>query len=102
MGNRPGCPYPAPLASRSFNAASSLVRPNQARSRSPRVTLHRTMSVAQRTRPQDDRTKATTVEISIVMPCLNEAETLATCIRKARRAIEKDGMSAEIIVADNG
>src|ERR1700687_1494634 len=36
------------------------------------------------------------------MPCLNEAETLATCIQKARRAIEKDGLSAEIIVADNG
>ena len=36
------------------------------------------------------------------MPCLNEVETLATCIRKARQAIEQDGLSAEIIVADNG
>ena len=36
------------------------------------------------------------------MPCLNEAETLATCIQKAQRAIEKEGLSAEIIVADNG
>jgi glycosyltransferase involved in cell wall biosynthesis len=36
------------------------------------------------------------------MPCLNEAETLAACIQKAQLAIEKDGLSAEIIVADNG
>src|ERR1700694_4957633 len=36
------------------------------------------------------------------MPCLNEAETLATCIQKAQGAIEKEGLSAEIIVADNG
>ena len=60
------------------------------------------MSVAQRTRRSDDRTASTAVEVSIVMPCLNEVETLATCIRKARQAIEKDGLSAEIIVADNG
>ena len=36
------------------------------------------------------------------MPCLNEAETLATCIRKAQAAIEKQDLAAEIIVADNG
>ena len=42
------------------------------------------------------------LEVSIVMPCLNEAETLATCIRKARAAIHEHGLSAEIIVADNG
>ena len=42
------------------------------------------------------------VEISIVMPCLNEADTLAVCIRKALAAIEEHGISAEIIVADNG
>ena len=36
------------------------------------------------------------------MPCLNEVETLASCIRKAREAIEKHRLEAEIIVADNG
>jgi glycosyltransferase involved in cell wall biosynthesis len=41
-------------------------------------------------------------ELSIVMPCLNEAETLAACIGKAQRAIASAGISAEIIVADNG
>jgi len=42
------------------------------------------------------------VELTILMPCLNEAETLATCIRKARQALEAHGISGEIVVADNG
>ena len=36
------------------------------------------------------------------MPCLNEAETLETCLRKARLGLERAGVSGEIIVADNG
>ncbi|MBM3877324.1 MAG: glycosyltransferase family 2 protein [Verrucomicrobia bacterium] len=36
------------------------------------------------------------------MPCLNEAETLATCIKKARRCLDEHGVKGEIIVADNG
>lgn len=42
------------------------------------------------------------IEISLVMPCLNEAETLEQCIRKAQQAIEHHRLRAEIIVADNG
>src|SRR5579859_941117 len=42
------------------------------------------------------------VELTIVMPCLNEAETLATCIRKAQSIIEEHGLAAEIVIADNG
>jgi glycosyltransferase involved in cell wall biosynthesis len=60
------------------------------------------MSVAQRTRTRGDRQTSTAVEVSIVMPCLNEVETLATCIKKAKIAIAKADMAAEIIVADNG
>src|SRR5438105_14685349 len=36
------------------------------------------------------------------MPCLNEAETLQTCIRKARACIDRLGLIAEILIADNG
>ncbi|HET9780563.1 MAG TPA: glycosyltransferase [Candidatus Dormibacteraeota bacterium] len=60
------------------------------------------MSVAQRPRKHVSHPADTAVEISIVMPCLNEAETLASCIRKAQSAIEHDRLNAEIIVADNG
>ena len=42
------------------------------------------------------------IEFSIVMPCLNEAETLERCIRKAHKSIEQHQLKAEIIVADNG
>lgn len=42
------------------------------------------------------------VELSIIMPCLNEAETLEACIKKAGVGIAKAAITAEIIVADNG
>lgn len=52
---------------------------------------------------KDGREHAQTqVELSIVMPCLNEAETLAICIRKAQRFLQESGVSGEVIVADNG
>jgi glycosyltransferase involved in cell wall biosynthesis len=60
------------------------------------------MSVAQRVRKPAAERRATGLELSIVMPCLNEVETLPACIRKAQRAIERLGLSAEIVVADNG
>lgn len=41
-------------------------------------------------------------ELSIVIPCLNEKRTLGSCIRGAQSAIDHLGISAEIIVADNG
>jgi glycosyltransferase involved in cell wall biosynthesis len=41
-------------------------------------------------------------ELSVVMPCLNEAETLDGCVQKARRFLDENGIEGEIIVADNG
>jgi glycosyltransferase involved in cell wall biosynthesis len=41
-------------------------------------------------------------EVSVVMPCLNEADTLAVCIEKALRALRESKILGEIIVADNG
>ncbi|MFP4382069.1 MAG: glycosyltransferase family 2 protein [Candidatus Sumerlaeia bacterium] len=42
------------------------------------------------------------IELSVVMPCLNEADTLATCIEKAQKAMEEHQICGEIIVSDNG
>jgi glycosyltransferase involved in cell wall biosynthesis len=42
------------------------------------------------------------IDLTIVMPCLNEAETLGACIEKARLGIERSGVRGEILVADNG
>lgn len=44
----------------------------------------------------------TAVELTVVMPCLNEAETLAVCIRKARGSLAELGTVGEVLVADNG
>lgn len=41
-------------------------------------------------------------ELTILMPCLNEAETLAACIRKAVRFLADSGIAGEVLVADNG
>ncbi len=41
-------------------------------------------------------------EISVVIPCLNESETIATCVGKAVRALAEAGVEFEVIVADNG
>lgn len=41
-------------------------------------------------------------ELSVVMPCLNEADTLETCIVKAKEAISKHRIQGEIVIADNG
>jgi glycosyltransferase involved in cell wall biosynthesis len=43
-----------------------------------------------------------TLELSIVLPCLNEAKTVAECVRRARRGLERLGIAGEVIVADNG
>jgi glycosyltransferase involved in cell wall biosynthesis len=42
------------------------------------------------------------IELSVVMPCLNEADTLAVCIKKAQAGIAACGVHAEIVIADNG
>jgi glycosyltransferase involved in cell wall biosynthesis len=41
-------------------------------------------------------------ELTILMPCLNEAETIATCVRKAKGYIDSRGIVGEVLVADNG
>src|SRR6185369_5511855 len=44
----------------------------------------------------------TAPEVSIVMPCLNEADTLEVCIQKAQHALREHHINGEIIIADNG
>ena len=42
------------------------------------------------------------MELTILMPCLNEAETLAICIRKARGFLQQNNIEGEVLIADNG
>ena len=45
---------------------------------------------------------ATLLDLSIVMPCLNEEENIALCINQARAFIDRNRLAAEIIIVDNG
>ena len=49
-----------------------------------------------------DASRSEQPELTILMPCLNEAETLAVCIQKARSFLDRSGVHGEIVVADNG
>lgn len=42
------------------------------------------------------------MELTILMPCLNEAETLAVCIRKAKTFLAENGIDGEVLISDNG
>jgi len=43
-----------------------------------------------------------TPELTVLMPCLNESETIGSCVRKARETLSKLGIEGEVLVADNG
>src|SRR5262245_55537224 len=45
---------------------------------------------------------SSSLEVSVVLPCLNEAETLATCITKAQASLDRLAIAGEVVVADNG
>lgn len=42
------------------------------------------------------------IEVSVVLPCLNEEECIGACVRRVKEVLEKEGVSAEVIVSDNG
>jgi glycosyltransferase involved in cell wall biosynthesis len=54
------------------------------------------------TTPSDVKIDGNRTELSILMPCLNEAETLAICIKKAQKALDDLNVNGEVVIADNG
>ena len=104
MGYRMGTPRQLREAARSMDLASGHVamaacggasrRRSTGDGRAPRAGKERRAGV--------DAVNTEAIEVSIVMPCLDEAETLGACIAKARQAIAQHGLRAEIVVADNG
>ena len=52
--------------------------------------------------PEAAPARRQTLDVSVVIPCLNEAETIAVCVRKARASMRREGLSGEVIVVDNG
>ena len=62
----------------------------------PISTLQRTLSGALTEAAPE------TLELTILMPCLNEAETIEVCVKKAMGYLERSGVSGEVLIADNG
>lgn len=52
--------------------------------------------------PSAEPTAADDLELSVVMPCLNEAQTVGTCVEKAAATIARLGIRGEVVVVDNG
>ena len=50
----------------------------------------------------DGQSERSVLELTILMPCLNEAETIQSCVRKAIRFLAESGINGEVLVADNG
>ena len=60
------------------------------------------VAVVTATRADSEALPLPQLELTILMPCLNEAETVATCVRKARSFLDRMGVAGEVLVADNG
>jgi glycosyltransferase involved in cell wall biosynthesis len=68
-----------------------------------RATILRMRAAAEsRTTPAAGDGERVMPELSVVMPCLNEAHTIGTCIRKAQASFKRIGIAGEVVVADNG
>src|SRR6266436_229388 len=52
--------------------------------------------------PAQHAPAAPTPEVSVVIPCLNEALSIASCVDKAFAALEAEGIRGEVVVSDNG
>ncbi|HYF07268.1 MAG TPA: glycosyltransferase family 2 protein [Acetobacteraceae bacterium] len=64
------------------------------------MSLH--LEAPQRSPSQPEAPAPQALELTILMPCLNEAETLGTCIRKAMDYLARSGVAGEVLIADNG
>ena len=42
------------------------------------------------------------LDVTFLMPCLNEAETIETCIKKAQEFLKRNNLNGEVLIADNG
>jgi glycosyltransferase involved in cell wall biosynthesis len=60
------------------------------------------MSTIERESTPDARGETAVPQVSVVIPCLNEAQTIATCVRRAREALVANGIEGEVVVVDNG
>lgn len=66
------------------------------------ITISHPSQPTLETQPEGALPPDINVEVSIVMPCLNERDTIGLCIEQATAALREQGLSGEVIVSDNG
>jgi glycosyltransferase involved in cell wall biosynthesis len=94
-----------PLSPRLGDLPRSPVGPvffHSLRMRTPVVTQTKFDSLGNKPQRAACHPSSGEVEVSVVMPCLNEADTLESCIRKAQQSLHDHNIQGEVIVADNG
>jgi glycosyltransferase involved in cell wall biosynthesis len=65
--------------------------------------LETSMSTIERAQRHAPATREATLPlVSVVIPCLNEAENIEECVTRARAVLEEHGLNGEVVVADNG
>src|SRR5215469_6061966 len=74
-----------------------LIRRSDAMNSNLEILLNAPAEKTQEPKPASEQ-----IELSVVMPCLNEKLTVATCVRKALATLRTTGIRGEVIVADNG
>jgi cellulose synthase/poly-beta-1,6-N-acetylglucosamine synthase-like glycosyltransferase len=67
-----------------------------------RQRLHAIMTTSSSNLAPSGTKSSEEIELSVVMPCLNEGATVGLCVRKALVAMKQHGIHGEVIVADNG
>lgn len=72
------------------------------RLREAELAIRASLSSDEPTQEPEQKQEEAQLELSVVMPCLNEADTLATCIEKAQKAMQEHGIHGEVVIADNG
>jgi glycosyltransferase involved in cell wall biosynthesis len=55
-----------------------------------------------RERESAEFSEGPTPRVSVIIPCLDEAETIGECVRRARQVLDETGLTGEVIVVDNG
>jgi glycosyltransferase involved in cell wall biosynthesis len=66
------------------------------------ATRRRQMSTIEQESSPDALQECESPRVSVVIPCLNEAETIATCVRRAQHALDANELDGEVVVVDNG
>ena len=106
LPNRDGIPAKANRAEQQYDHLIDLLAVDQALDYEPTESMATTQSAINADHDKffgiSFRSSNETLELSVVIPCLDEADTVGSCVLKAREALDRLGVAGEVIVADNG